>query len=222
MTREKTLAGRQDLHSQICHSLPGGLASATAGGGSSSSFSYVSCVSGVLLEQGMCAGSFSGLVSSLLQPLLSFSQCSVFLVDGGCPARSGECTSSLWERSLVVFISISSLWWSLSTVAIFCVVLLRAPTKQRLAFGVEIVIMAIQRSAFGSSYVADLTDLVLLQRNHYGLFMCAGLYWLGIATCFMVVSIKAFIGRVMCCPSRRFQRSLMKINKSLSCSIVKP
>ncbi|KAF2545281.1 hypothetical protein F2Q70_00021261 [Brassica cretica] len=117
----------------------------------------------------MCAGSFSGLVSSLLQPLLSFSQCSVFLVDGGCPARSGECTSSLWE-----------------------------------------------------SYVADLTDLVLLQRNHYGLFMCAGLYWLGIATCFMVVSIKAFIGRVMCCPSRRFQRSLMKINKSLSCSIVKP
>ncbi|KAF3605045.1 hypothetical protein DY000_02047429 [Brassica cretica] len=105
IVREKTLAGRQDLHSQICHSLPGGLASATAGGGSSSSFSYVSCVSGVLLEQGRCVGSFSGLVSSLLQPLLSFSQCSVCLVDGGCPARSGECTSSLSERSLVVFIS---------------------------------------------------------------------------------------------------------------------
>ncbi|CAF1891676.1 unnamed protein product [Brassica napus] len=51
---------------------------------------------------------------------------------------------------LRVFGRVSSLWWSLSTVAIFCVVLLRAPTKQRLAFGVEIVIMAIQRSAFGS------------------------------------------------------------------------
>lgn len=52
--------------------------------------------------------------------------------------------------------------------------------------------------------------------------MCAGLYWLGIATCFMVVSIKAFIGRVMCCPTRRFQRSLMKINvfKLLDCEAI--
>ncbi|KAH0938663.1 hypothetical protein HID58_006124 [Brassica napus] len=208
---EKTLASRQDLRSQICHSLPGGLASATAGGGSSSSFSYVSCVSDVLQEQGRCVGSFS-----------------VFLVDGGCPGRSGSVLRvfgrGLWLFPYLVLCSSteSSLWWSLSTVAIFCVVMLRAPTKQRLAFGVEIVTMAIQRSAFRSSYVADLTDLVLLQRNHYGLFMCAGLEWLGIATCFMVVSIKAFIGRVMCCPTRRIQRSLMKINKSLSYWIVKP
>ncbi|KAG5410241.1 hypothetical protein IGI04_006560 [Brassica rapa subsp. trilocularis] len=90
----------------------------------------------------------------------------------------------LWLFPYLVLCSsaVSSLWWSLSTVAIFCVVLLRAPTKQRLAFGVEIVTMAIQRSAFRS----------------------------------------AFIGRVMCCPTRRIQRSLMKINKSLSYWIVKP
>ncbi|CAF1873416.1 unnamed protein product [Brassica oleracea] len=95
-----------------------------------------------MLEQGRCVGSFSGLVSSLLQPLLSFSQCSVFLVDDGCPARSGECTSSLWERSLVVsissFVFLCSIQFVVVSVncgpAIFCVVLLRTPTKQRLIF----------------------------------------------------------------------------------------
>ncbi|KAH0855435.1 hypothetical protein HID58_008008, partial [Brassica napus] len=213
---EKTLAGRQDLRSQICHSLPGGLASATAGGGSR-------------------ARKVCWLLFRLPQPLLSFSQCSVFLVDGGCPARSGECTSSIWERSLVVSISSFVFLCSIQfvVVSVNCGYLLRCIVESsykaavhlslsNLAFGVEIVTMAIQRSAFRSSYVADLTDLVLLQRNHYGLFMCAGLEWLGIATCFMVVSIKAFIGRVMCCPTRRIQRSLMKINKSLSYWIVKP
>ncbi|CAN7041473.1 unnamed protein product [Brassica rapa subsp. trilocularis] len=100
----------------------------------------------------------------------------------------------LWLFPYLVLCSsaVSSLWWSLSTVAIFCVVLLRAPTKQR---------------GLLSDLLCDCFD---------------GVEWLGIATCFMVVSIKAFIGRVMCCPTRRIQRSLMKINKSLSYWIVKP
>ncbi|CAF1928804.1 hypothetical protein Bca4012_072059 [Brassica carinata] len=99
----------------------------------------------------------------------------------------------LWLFSYLVLCSsaVSSLWWSLSTVAIFCVVLLRAPTKQ----------------------LGLLSDL---------LCDCFDGVGRGIATCFMVVSIKAFIGRVMCCPTRRFQRSLMKINvfKLLDCEAI--
>ncbi|CAF2140554.1 unnamed protein product, partial [Brassica napus] len=90
---------RQDLRSQICHSLPGGLASATAGGGS-----RARKVCWLLFRFGLY----------------------VLRVFG----------RGLWLFPYLVLCSsaVSSLWWSLSTVAIFCVVLLRAPTKQRYIF----------------------------------------------------------------------------------------